>query len=150
MTKHTSCPPTSPQRCPFLSLFITEMEAMVKQLQASLNGNEDPQLTHIARVKTPGVPHHAKAGNLNNALLNGGSSGQFVVVFDCDMICMPQFLLRTVPHFYKADDASMGLVVDEKIGHLQTPQDFYNVADRDPLSQRNRIFYRVSPTKRHY
>jgi len=27
------------------------------------------------------VTHHAKAGNINNALMNGGTSGDFIVVF---------------------------------------------------------------------
>lgn len=47
-----------------------------------------------------GVYHHAKAGNLNNAILQEGTSGQFIAVFDCDMIAEPHFLSAILPHFY--------------------------------------------------
>jgi cellulose synthase/poly-beta-1,6-N-acetylglucosamine synthase-like glycosyltransferase len=49
----------------------------------------------------PGVPHHAKAGNINSALLMYGQcQGEFVMVLDCDMIVHPDFLLRSLGHFY--------------------------------------------------
>ena len=45
---------------------------------------------YIARVKTPGVPHHAKAGNLNNAILKAETSGDYILVLDCDMVRSPR------------------------------------------------------------
>jgi cellulose synthase/poly-beta-1,6-N-acetylglucosamine synthase-like glycosyltransferase len=55
---------------------------------------------YTARKKVLGVPHHAKAGNINNALLKAPGSGDFVLVLDCDMILHPDFLMRTMGHFY--------------------------------------------------
>jgi cellulose synthase (UDP-forming) len=56
----------------------------------------------------------AKAGNLNNALLN--SNSPLVVTFDADMIPMHDFLTACVPYF----------CTKEKVGFVQTPQSFYN------------------------
>ncbi|KHD36233.1 glycosyl transferase [Clostridium acetobutylicum] len=57
---------------------------------------------------------HAKAGNLNNALKQ--TSSPYVVTFDADMIPMHDFLLKTIPFF----------MVEDKIGFVQVPQNFYN------------------------
>jgi cellulose synthase (UDP-forming) len=57
---------------------------------------------------------HAKAGNLNNALAQ--TSSPYVVTFDADMIPMHDFLLASIPFF----------MVEEKIGFVQIPQNFYN------------------------
>lgn len=51
-----------------------------------------PNLYYMARPKTPGVPHHFKAGNLNYGLdavhkLPGGA-GQFMAALDADMVCL--------------------------------------------------------------
>jgi hypothetical protein len=51
------------------------------------------------------VPHHAKAGNLNNCILNAGSTGQLIIVLDCDML-PEKCMARTVaPFFYKRTSA---------------------------------------------
>jgi hypothetical protein len=61
----------------------------------------DAQLLYIARDKAKGVSHHAKAGNINSCLLKEGAGhGQFMVVLDCDMVVHPDFLLRTLGHFF--------------------------------------------------
>lgn len=57
-------------------------------------------LRYFRRVKEVGKPHHAKAGNLNNAILNEGTTGQFLVIFDCDMVAESHFLDALIPHFY--------------------------------------------------
>lgn len=57
---------------------------------------------------------HAKAGNLNNALAQ--TSSPYIVTFDADMIPMHDFLLKTIPFF----------MVEDKIGFVQVPQNFYN------------------------
>eukprot|EP00624_Nannochloropsis_granulata_P002660 evm.model.NODE_23415_length_9299_cov_18.335304.1 len=53
------------------------MRALIAQLRADMGGSK-ATLRYIARKKIPGVPHHAKAGNINNALMNEGTSGEFI------------------------------------------------------------------------
>ncbi|HUK56093.1 MAG TPA: glycosyltransferase family 2 protein [Nitrospiria bacterium] len=56
---------------------------------------------------------HAKAGNLNHALTR--SSGEFVMVLDCDHVPVRTFLRETV-----------GFFADPKVAFVQTPHYFYN------------------------
>lgn len=56
---------------------------------------------------------NAKAGNLNHGLKH--SQADFVAVFDADHIAQPHAL-----------DALLGLMTDENIAMVQTPQDYYN------------------------
>ncbi len=114
------------------------MRALIAQIRADMGGSK-ATLRYIARKKIPGVPHHAKAGNINNALMNEGTGGDFIVIFDCDMICRPEFLQAVLPHFYKME--SEALVIDENIAMVQTPQSFTNVPEDDPLGQQYRYFY---------
>lgn len=60
-------------------------------------------------------PEHtdAKAGNLNHAL--SVIDVDLVAVLDADHVATSGFLLRTMPYFQ-----------DDRIGLVQTPQDFYN------------------------
>ncbi|GAB2860585.1 glycosyltransferase [Nocardioides pacificus] len=73
-------------------------------------------------------PRHAKAGNLNNALL--ATEGEFLVILDADQVPLPTLLDRTLGYF---DDEQMALV--------QTPQWFVNVPDGDPLGSQAPLFY---------
>ncbi|WP_223163728.1 glycosyltransferase family 2 protein [Nocardioides humilatus] len=73
-------------------------------------------------------PRHAKAGNLNNALLQ--TSGEFLMILDADQIPKPEILDRTLGWF---DDPEMALV--------QTPQWFSNVSASDPLGSQAPLFY---------
>jgi cellulose synthase (UDP-forming) len=57
---------------------------------------------------------HAKAGNLNNALQH--SSGEFIVTLDADHVPAPDLI-----------DQIVGFFRDEKIGAVQTAQNFYNL-----------------------
>lgn len=57
---------------------------------------------------------HAKAGNLNNALLH--ASGQFVAILDADHAPSRHLLTHTLGYFN-----------DDKVGFVQTPQDFFNL-----------------------
>ncbi|MGV3564900.1 MAG: glycosyltransferase [Nocardioides sp.] len=75
-----------------------------------------------------GMPRHAKAGNLNNALLN--TDGEFMLILDADQIPMPEILDRTLGYF-----------TDEKMALVQTPQWFVNVPDDDPLGSQAPLFY---------
>lgn len=56
---------------------------------------------------------YAKAGNLNHALQQ--STGEFVAIFDADMVPLQGFLTRTIGHFH-----------DTRVAFVQTPQAFYN------------------------
>ena len=97
-------------------------------------------LRYIARKKVKGVPHHAKAGNINNCLLCSSSSDtDYILVLDCDMIIHPKFLRRTLGHFL----VKKGDIWCKKdfAGLLQTPQDFWNVDSEDPMVHCARFFY---------
>ena len=56
---------------------------------------------------------HAKAGNLNHALLQ--TSGELITVMDADFVPFKNFLNRTIGFFQRS-----------KIALVQTPQSFYN------------------------
>ena len=75
-----------------------------------------------------GMPRHAKAGNLNNALLH--TDGEFMLILDADQIPLPEILDRTLGYFN-----------DEKMALVQTPQYFVNVPDDDPLGSQAPLFY---------
>jgi cellulose synthase (UDP-forming) len=62
----------------------------------------EAELRYVARIKAKGAPHHAKAGNINSALLKESEGkAEFVLVLDCDMIVHPDFLQNILGHFYK-------------------------------------------------
>ncbi|GAA1479298.1 glycosyltransferase [Nocardioides aestuarii] len=75
-----------------------------------------------------GMPRHAKAGNLNNALLQ--TEGEFLMILDADQVALPEILDRTLGYF-----------TDEKMAIVQTPQYFVNVPDSDPLGSQAPLFY---------
>ena len=72
--------------------------------------------------------------------MNEGTSGQFLLIFDCDMVAEPHFLEALMPHFYKrtGDDT---YAVDKDIALVQSPQSFFGVPVNDPLGQQYRYFY---------
>jgi cellulose synthase (UDP-forming) len=89
---------------------------------------------------------HAKAGNLNNALLQ--SKAELLAVFDCDHAPSPDFLEKTIGYFQ-----------DRKVAFVQTPQDFYNVdsfqhrgdQEAGEVWHEQTLFYRViQPGKDHW
>ncbi|WP_241987762.1 glycosyltransferase [Cryobacterium sp. TMT1-66-1] len=73
-------------------------------------------------------PLHAKAGNLNNALM--GTDGEFLLILDADQVPLPQIL-----------DHTLGYFADPKIALVQTPQVFENVPAGDPLGSQAPLFY---------
>ncbi|GEP37333.1 cellulose synthase [Nocardioides psychrotolerans] len=75
-----------------------------------------------------GMPRHAKAGNLNNALLT--TEGEFLLILDADMIPEPEIL-----------DHTLGFFTDERMALVQTPQYFTNVPEDDPLGSQAPLFY---------
>ncbi|MCW2865948.1 MAG: cellulose synthase [Marmoricola sp.] len=73
-------------------------------------------------------PRHAKAGNLNNALLM--TQGEFLLVLDADQVPDPAILDRT-----------LGWFTDPEVALVQTPQYFTNVTGSDPLGSQAPLFY---------
>ena len=61
-----------------------------------------------------GMPRHAKAGNVNNALMV--TDGEFILILDADQIPEPDILEKTIGYFR-----------DPKLALVQTPQHFCNV-----------------------
>lgn len=128
-----------------------EVEVMCAKLSAEMAGQKGgpygrgwARLRYATRAKVAGVPHHAKAGNINTQLLKGRAAGTqpgaFVVVFDCDMIPKPEFLDTVMGHFYELDP-QQGWRPRTKLAFVQTPQDFYNVEQNDPMGHRAAFFY---------
>ena len=75
--------------------------------------------------------NHAKAGNINHALLSMDSP--YVAIFDCDHVPTRSFLQMT-----------MGwMLVDPKLAMLQTPHHFYSP---DPF-ERNLLQYKTIPNE---
>nr|WP_243753327.1 glycosyltransferase family 2 protein [Paenarthrobacter sp. MSM-2-10-13] len=77
---------------------------------------------------TPDMPRHAKAGNLNNALML--TSGEYLLILDADQIPEPDILDKTLGYFN-----------DDKVALVQTPQYFINVPADDPLGSQAPLFY---------
>lgn len=75
-----------------------------------------------------GRPRHAKAGNINNALM--ATTGEFLLILDADMVPRPEILDRTLGYFRDPD-----------VALVQTPQIFSNVATGDPLGSQAPLFY---------
>jgi cellulose synthase (UDP-forming) len=73
-------------------------------------------------------PRHAKAGNINNALM--ATSGEYLLILDADQIPRPEIL-----------DNTLGYFTDDKVALVQTPQVFSNVATGDPLGSQAPLFY---------
>jgi len=75
-----------------------------------------------------GRARHAKAGNVNNALLQ--TAGEFVLILDADQIPVPAILRRTLGYF-----------ADPGVAFVQTPQYFYNLPPGDPFGCDAPLFY---------
>jgi len=98
------------------------------------------RLRYIARPKPPGVPHHAKAGNINYALFYGDTAGDFILTLDADHIPKPQFLKRVLPYFFTYN-VFIGKYERNQVAFVQTPQDFYNLPADDPFGHQAHLFY---------
>lgn len=103
-----------------------------------LDDGARPELELIARAADLGYikrgeewtdqPRHAKAGNVNNALMQ--TSGEFLLILDADQIPRPEILDKIVGYF-----------TDDLVALVQTPQVFSNVATGDPLGSQAPLFY---------
>eukprot|EP00611_Tribonema_gayanum_P009013 TRINITY_DN1871_c0_g2_i3.p1 TRINITY_DN1871_c0_g2~~TRINITY_DN1871_c0_g2_i3.p1 ORF type:complete len:935 (-),score=375.26 TRINITY_DN1871_c0_g2_i3:718-3522(-) len=127
-----------------------DMKRMVELTAAAYTGRVATR--YVARVKLPGVPHHAKAGNLNNCILGEGSCGQLIIVLDCDMLPEPCMARTVAPFFFTRPERAGGGggdveggklkgQFDNTTGLLQTPQAFYNLDTNDLLGQSYAFFY---------
>ncbi|KAL4527944.1 hypothetical protein Ndes2526B_g07735 [Nannochloris sp. 'desiccata'] len=116
---------------------------MVRRLRYQLTCmKREARLVYVARRRVHGVPHHAKAGNINHAILRSQGQGAFIMVLDTDMIAHPDFLQRTIGHFYhRGNEGSGGWVQKKRTAFIQTPQDFWNVPPSDPMVHCARFFY---------
>ncbi|MBD1808554.1 glycosyltransferase [Microcoleus sp. FACHB-SPT15] len=89
-----------------------------------LDDTQRPEVQALAQelgceYRTRPDNHHAKAGNLNQAIAH--TNGELIVIFDADFIPTKNFLTRTV-----------GFFQDSQVALLQTPQTFYNP---DPVAR---------------
>ena len=77
---------------------------------------EEHGLGYVTRSEdwTANVPRHAKAGNLNNALMV--THGEFLLILDADQIPEPDILEKTLGYF-----------TNHRVALVQTPQYFSNV-----------------------
>ncbi|OYD92590.1 cellulose synthase [Nostoc sp. 'Peltigera membranacea cyanobiont' 210A] len=120
---------------------ITERKTLEEAIyKKELELVELTRFRYIARPKTPGVAHHAKAGNINYAIFSGETSGNFIVTLDADHIPKRNFLKRVLPYFY-AYNLSTGKYDQNQIAFVQTRQDFYNIPPGDPFGHRANLFY---------
>lgn len=90
------------------------------------------------RYLTRSDNRHAKAGNINNALLHLSSLDEqpdFIAIFDADFVAKAEFLNRT-----------LALTRDPSVGVVQTPQHFFNP---DPI-QSNLSLARVWPDEQRF
>ncbi|MBM7435309.1 glycosyltransferase family 2 protein [Leuconostoc rapi] len=83
---------------------------------------------------------HAKAGNFNHALQH--SKSPLIATFDADMIPYSDFLMTTVPYFFKRYAA----LARKKVGFVQTPQSFYN----EDIFQHNLYADHVIPNEQDF
>jgi cellulose synthase (UDP-forming) len=75
-----------------------------------------------------GKPRHAKAGNVNNALMQ--TTGEYILILDTDQIPEPEIIRHTLGYFN-----------DPKVALVQTPQYFYNIPHGDPFGVDAPLFY---------
>ncbi len=75
-----------------------------------------------------GKPRHAKAGNVNNALMV--TRGEFILILDADQIPDRRIIRQTIGYFR-----------DPALAFVQTPQHFYNLPPGDPFGADAPLFY---------
>ncbi|GAB4380495.1 MAG: hypothetical protein Kow00121_36870 [Elainellaceae cyanobacterium] len=121
---------------------LAEEEQQLKKAiyQKETEMSELARCRYIARPKSPGKPHHAKAGNINYAIFSGETAGSFILTLDADHIPKPNFLKRVLPYFYTYN-LYAGRYEPNRTALVQTPQDFHNIPMGDPFGHRAHLFY---------
>jgi cellulose synthase (UDP-forming) len=114
------------------------LEKAIAQKQRELG--DLARCRYIGRIKTKGMAHHAKAGNINHAIFSGETHGAFILTLDADHIPKPQFLKRVLPYFFSYNQWN-GKYDGNRIAFVQTPQDFYNLPEGDPYGHSAHLFY---------
>lgn len=90
---------------------------------------EEEGVRYIMRTRDwQGMPRHAKAGNLVNAMYQ--TEGDFLLILDADQIAAPEIL-----------DRILGFFRDPRVAFVQTTQFFYNVPPGDPFGAQAPLFY---------
>jgi cellulose synthase (UDP-forming) len=90
----------------------------------------------VRYLSRPEPREHAKAGNLNHALVH--VQADFLLIFDADHVPLPHFLERT-----------LGYMDDPSVAFVQSPQAFFNRSFQhprrsdDPLLNEQSLFYDV-------
>jgi cellulose synthase (UDP-forming) len=115
-----------------------ELESKIHYTEKAINNLS--RCHYIARPKTKGRPHYAKAGNINYALFSGETHGDLVVTFDADHIPKPHYLQRVVPYFFQYD-LQTGEYQFNHVAFVQTPQAFYNIPEHDIFGHNAHLFY---------
>lgn len=111
------CNDSNPEKAAFARERKAELQALAEKFGAG----------YLTREKNL----HAKAGNVNSAL--GYTSGELILILDCDHVPTQDFLKNTVGFFLR----------DPKLFLVQTPHNFINA---DPL-ERNLGTFSASPAE---
>ncbi|NOK70976.1 MAG: glycosyltransferase [Chloroflexi bacterium AL-N10] len=115
-----------------------KIEAKIKEQESKLI--DLIRCRYIAREKPAGKPHHAKAGNINNAIFSGETFGDFILTLDADHVPKPEIIQRVLPYFYKYN-LNRGEYEPNPIAFVQTPQAFNNIPKGDPFGHQAHLFY---------
>ncbi len=112
-------------RWPDLEVYVLDDGARPEMEKAA----SELEVGYIKRGESwEGKARHAKAGNINNALLE--TSGNYILILDADQIPSASIVERTVGYF-----------TDPRLAFVQTPQFFYNVQTSDPFGSDAPLFY---------
>lgn len=115
-----------------------KLQKAVFAFNASVHTSRDGYLdvVYSARTKTPGKRHYYKSGNLHHGLAMTEStygSSEYFAALDADMISARDWLSRTVPH----------LIKNHNVALVSPPHLFYNILDKDMLSQDSNAFSQI-------
>jgi len=99
----------------------------------------DP-IKYIARKKIPGMPDYAKAGNLNHALFQAGTSGEFIFLLDADHVCKANFAQILLPYFYNFDSATQDYSLN-RVAYVQAPDRSWTNLEGNTLADDTRLFH---------
>jgi cellulose synthase (UDP-forming) len=121
-------------------LIVAEQELITTIEQQEIAFTDIARCRYIARPKPLGKPHYAKAGNINYAIFEGETTGQFMLTLDADHLPKPQLLKRVLPYFVSYN-LWTGKYDSNQIALVQTPQDFDNIPPGDPFGHQAHLFY---------